>query len=132
MFKCEKCESAMIEDYMLTAKFFDDKMTEIFNDDGEIEYKNIPYEIYISCGRCGYSKLISVNEIVEEILRKPLKALLYHRLSYVYKNVEREGIDEANGVSHCGMCQGVIDGTGICYNDVIERCSLRKRILKEK
>jgi hypothetical protein len=130
MFKCDKCESAMIVDYMLTAKFFDEKMKEIFNDDGEIEYSGIPKEIYISCGRCGYSKLISMDEIIESILSRPLKALVHNRMSYVLNNVDREDIDEANGVSHCGLCQGVIDGTGICYNDVIERCVLRKRILK--
>lgn len=131
MFSCDKCESAMIEDFSLTSAYFDDRVETIIDEDGNIIYEHLPQKLYFICGKCGYSKPISIEDIIKELQKRSLNALLYSRLNFVYRNVPKDNIDEANGVSYCGICQGVVDGSGTCYNDVINKCVLRNKILKD-
>ena len=131
MFCCDKCNTALVLDYKYTSAFYDDNVTTILNEEGELLYEALPNEVVYTCRRCGNKKLISLDEIIASIKAKVCKILLTDRLNMTYKLADKKMVDEAKGVSFCGQCVGVIDDSGYCYNDVIKQCPVRK-ILNDK
>jgi DNA-directed RNA polymerase subunit RPC12/RpoP len=131
MFKCDKCGNNLILDYKNTSAYYNDNVTTLLDEDGAILYDKLPDEVVYVCHRCGERKLIDINSIILDIKEKVCKILLGMRLDITYKFADKSLVDEASGVSFCGRCRGVVDGSGYCYNDVIKQCPVRK-ILDDK
>lgn len=126
MLNCDKCDSMMVEDYNLSCIYYDETIQEILNSDGEIIFENIPTELVFICRRCGYTKNIDLEDINKMMQLRVVDRLINSRLNIVYKSADKSIIDEANGVSYCGICSGVVDESGFCYNDLISQCVIRK------
>lgn len=128
MFQCEKCKISMVLDYKYTSAFYNDNVTVVLDDNGDIMYDCLPDKVVYVCRRCGIKEVVDFKTIVMGIKEIVCKVLLNTRLEAVYKAVNKGFVDEGNGVTFCGMCGGVIDESGYCYNDVIKQCPIRKFI----
>ncbi len=122
----------MALDYRLTGLFYDDNVTVLLDEDSDIQYNLLPEDFVFICRRCGYTKNIKVSDIIKHEQEKVCKFLLHMRLDAAYKLTDKTKVDEASGVSFCGMCKGVVDDSGYCYNDVILQCPVRKKIINEE
>lgn len=131
MFNCDNCGTVLVLDYMYTGNFYDDNVTTVLNEDGEILYENLPNTVVYVCRRCGNKKLVNLDEILSLIKTRVCNILLNTRLGQAHTVVDKQLVDEASGISFCGACSGVIDSSGYCYNDVIKQCPVRK-ILDDK
>lgn len=131
MFTCDKCGTVLVIDYKHSAISYDSNVTTVLDEGGNINFDNLPDEVSYVCRRCGSVKKIALNSVVELIKGKIIKAVLDVRYSAVYTTFDSSKVDEASGVSFCGMCYGMVDDSGYCYNDVIKECPVRK-ILNDK
>jgi len=126
MFKCEKCGIAMVEDYSLTCLSYDTEIDKIITEDGVFNYSNLPDYLIFICRRCGGTKKVKLQTIITNLQNIVITQLLSIRLRIALRAVDKSVVDEAHGVSYCGICAGVIDDSGYCYNDVISQCVIRK------
>jgi len=131
MFTCKKCNTLLVEDFNMASEAYDGDLKTVLTEDGEIDYKALPTYLIFSCGRCGYFEKIEISTIIKNLQKKIVKTLFYKRLDLVYSTADKTKVDEANGISFCGMCPGVIDESGYCYNDVISQCIIRKTKLND-
>ncbi len=130
MFTCKKCGTILTEDFNIASEFYDNDLKIILTEEGEVDYKALPEYLIFSCARCGAVEKIEIIDIIKTLQKKIIKTLIHKRLSLVYTTADRTKVDEAKGVSFCGMCSGVVDESGYCYNDVISQCVIRKTKLK--
>ena len=84
----------------------------------------MPDYLIFSCPKCGYFEKKSFDELKEVLKLSVLQSLLDLRQEIAYKNIDRSKISEENGISYCGLCYGLLDGDGYCYNDVISQCPI--------
>jgi hypothetical protein len=126
MIDCDQCGSKMSEDILLSTIEYDNLTKVILNEEGEIIYENLPDYLVFSCKMCGETKNIKISDIIKNLQNKIVSLLLKERLKVIYTTADRSKVDEASGVSYCGLCPGVIDESGYCYNDVISQCRVRK------
>lgn len=131
MFFCNNCGTILVEDSNLTMLKYNESIKLIIDDDGNLIKDNIPTFIVFSCRKCGETINIDIFEIIDKMRKYAIEGMLKHRINVAYKTVDRDSVDEANGVSYCGICPGVIDGSGYCYNDVISCCKNREVLLKD-
>jgi len=129
MFFCDKCGTIMTEDSNLTAYEYSKVVTHIVDEEGELIKDNIPKFITFACRKCGNFDNVDIALILAKIQDRSIVSMLKNRINSAYKDPNRDNVDEANGISYCGICPGVIDGSGYCYNDVINYCKVRKEIL---
>jgi len=126
MFFCKKCGSTLMEDTGLTTLEYSKIVKHTIDEDGELIRENIPKFITFSCRRCGEMLNVDIEAIIDKVRDKAILALLKSRIQVAYKTIDKDKVDEANGISYCGVCPGVIDGSGYCYNDVIVCCKNRE------
>lgn len=126
---CDNCGTAVVVDNALTAEEYNIRVKYIVSDDGDIIKENLPDFLSFACRKCGTFKNIDIVDIIADIRRPIIDRLIKGRLEHVFETSDRSSVDEANGVSYCGICPGVIDGTGYCYNDLISQCKVREEIL---
>jgi len=131
MINCDKCNVAMVLDYRHSASFYDSNVTTILDEEADIDFDSLPEEVVYICRRCGAVKVVSLTSVINLIKKKIVKLVLDMRYSFVYQNFDNSTVEESNGVSFCGICHGVVDDSGYCYNDVIKECPVRK-ILNDK
>lgn len=130
MFNCEKCGAVLVEDAALSCVAYDKATKELLDENGALIHESLPDELVFVCRRCGFTREINLLTIIRSIKERIASRLLDTRLQIVYNTVDRTLVDEANGVSFCGLCPGTIDDTGICYNDVIKQCPIRRNKFK--
>lgn len=131
MFNCDKCKTVMVLDYKHSTDFYNSNVTTILNEDGNIDFNSLPDEVVYACRNCGTVQVIELSAIILAIKKRIIKAVLDIRYGAVYHNFDNSAVEEANGVAFCGICSGVADDSGYCYNDVIKECPVRK-ILNDK
>jgi len=129
MYFCDKCGTTLVEDPYITSLEYNKVIKGIISKDGEIIKENLPTFVTYSCRRCGSTKNVEISEILKEMMQPSIEAMLDIRLAAVFEATDRSTIDEANGISYCGICPGVLDDTGYCYNDLIKQCVVRKVVL---
>ena len=129
MYFCDKCGTTLVEDPYITSLEYNKVIKGIISKDGEIIKENLPTFVTYSCRRCGSTKNVEISEILKEMMQPSIEAMLDTRLAAVFEATDRSTIDEANGISYCGICPGVLDDTGYCYNDLIKQCVVRKVVL---
>lgn len=131
MFTCKKCGTILVEDFNMASEFYDNDSIRILTEEGEIDYEALPSYLIFSCARCGAVEKIEITDIIETLQKKTIKTLLHKRLSLVYSTADKTKVDEASGISFCGLCEGVVDESGYCYKDVISQCVIRREKLND-
>jgi predicted RNA-binding Zn-ribbon protein involved in translation (DUF1610 family) len=132
MFKCDECGTTLILDYRHSAAFYNSNVTTVLDEESEIDFNLLPKEVVYVCRRCGKTKIIDLETVVYTVKKKITDAVLNIRYDTVYKNFGDSVVNEENGIAFCGMCRGVIDDAGHCYNDVIKECPVRKALNDKK
>ena len=129
MYFCDKCGTKLVEDSSITAIEYNKVVKQIISDSGEVIEENLPNFITFACRGCGEYKNIDMIVVLNKLRHNALASMLKSRIEAVYKTADRTKVDEANGIAYCGICPGVIDESGYCYNDVISQCLVRKAML---
>lgn len=129
---CDKCSTPLDLDKLLTMQSYDTELKEILDTNGEIYLDpNVDYLLF-TCGRCNFYKKVDIQKVIDTIKSNLIKIISNTRVNFALQNMDNSGVKEDNGVDYCGICPGVIDSTGYCYNDVINKCYLRKLKLDVK
>lgn len=129
---CDKCGSILEENKSLTLASYDREFVELFSEDGSL-YTNteMNYLLFV-CNKCGFHRKVNISLLTEMIRRDLIEIVANNRVSAAVPTIDRRKVKEENGVSYCGICFGVIDDSGYCYNDVISQCKVRKTKLDDK
>lgn len=123
---CEKCGNTLEDSRMLTVVDYDAELDVLMSEAGELIIDSSADYLLFICNNCGFQKKISFSMFMEMIKKDLLTIVANNRLSAAIPGIDKSKVKEENGISFCGMCLGVIDGSGYCYNDVISQCSIRK------
>lgn len=132
-FECDKCGTILHEATYETMLEYDVELSYILDENGNFSLDSLPAYIIFKCPFCYYSVKVNINDILKPFLEVVLSRLSRFRiqkcLSSIKENNKLNPDAEDNGISFCGMCQGFLDGDGYCYNDVIDKCIVRRDIL---
>lgn len=124
--KCKKCDGRLANDILITAKSYSKDVGVLIDKDGNSDISLLPEYLVFSCPKCGYIEKVTFVDVQNVLKESFMRALLRARNEEVYIELDKSKILEENGINYCGICPGVLEGDGYCYNDVISQCKVRK------
>lgn len=137
MFKCscDKCGQTLHEDVFGTIKEYDKEVSFLIKED-KLSLDVSPRYIVFKCPVCKSSLKISIDDLINPHLKFILEKLSEYRMKKCMDSVAftefMENFSADHGIDYCGYCCGFLDGDGYCYNDVINKCIVRRNIIEKK
>ena len=123
--ECEECEGELVLDEELTISFYyDDKPFKV-KETGEIIEDTLNTHLTYRCLDCEKLFHYTYKEWERKFREKLAKFVTRTKKMAAFKNMDPKEIMQDRGLSFCGVCEGY-DRAGNCFNDVIERCDIRK------
>jgi hypothetical protein len=96
-----------------------------------LDVENAPKYMVFSCIKCGFRRRVSFEDYFRSRQETVLKTLGKIRSDSCVRTLDHSiKYSEDSGVLFCGLCPGLFDGDGMCTNDVINNCFVRKRLLE--
>jgi predicted nucleic-acid-binding Zn-ribbon protein len=128
---CPKCGNDLYENSMDTVFEYNKDIKLLMCEDGNLEVENAPKYMVFSCIKCGFRRRVSFEDYFRSRQETVLKTLGKIRSDSCVRTLDHSiKYSEDSGVLFCGLCPGLFDGDGMCTNDVINNCFVRKRLLE--
>jgi|AntAceMinimDraft_10_1070366.scaffolds.fasta_scaffold305920_1 predicted nucleic-acid-binding Zn-ribbon protein len=130
---CSKCGGTLYENSIATTFEYNKDIQIMMTVDGEIDIKNAPKYMVFACVNCGFTRKISFDDYFISRQEVALKNLGRMRSDSCVQTLDHSSkkYSEDSGLSFCGLCPGIFDGDGMCTNDVMAGCFVRRRLLED-
>ena len=130
---CSKCDSELYENSLATTFEYNKDIKVLMTKDGEIDIKSAPSYMVFACNKCGFTRKIYFEDYFSSRQEIALKNLGDIRADSCVHTLDHSTTtySEDSGLTFCGLCPGIFDGDGMCTNDVIDNCFVRRRLLED-
>ncbi len=127
---CSKCDGDIYENALATTFEYNKDIKVLMSENGELDVKMAPKYMMFACPKCGFTRKISFDDYITSKQTVVLETLGKLRSDSSVRTLDPSlKYSEDSGLAFCGVCPGLFDGDGICTNDVIAGCAIRRRIL---
>ena len=128
---CPECNNELYENSMDTVFEYNKDIKLLMCEDGGLDIESAPKYMVFSCIKCGFRRRVSFEDYFRSRQEIVLKTLGKIRSDSCVRTLDHSiKYSEDSGVTFCGLCPGLFDGDGMCTNDVIKNCFVRKRLLE--
>jgi len=129
---CSKCDSELYENSIATTFEYNKDIKVLMSEAGELVIKNAPRYMIFACNKCGFTRKIFFEDYFASRQAVALKTLGKMRSDSCVRTLDHSvKYSEDSGLTFCGLCPGLFDGDGMCTNDVIAGCSVRRHLLED-
>jgi hypothetical protein len=124
---CDNCGESLIIDLKETADAYSENVRCILDSKGDIVENSIPQYLIYSCALCKKTYKFTYQDWEKRLREKIFREVMEIRKQKMFREEINPLLIKAdNGLSYCGQCSGY-DGSGYCLNDIIKRCTIRKK-----